>query len=252
MTKLPMSPLSSEPAWPAKLLKDGGNVISNRPHMLAANSVTIAAIAVTNTGCWNCVPQPMRWPADLSPIRVTASSISENTTPAAVARKLARMRAGGASPWRTTDISLSDNTGSTHGIRLRIRPPRSATPIMAVLVANQVKVETGAPAAMVAARSIAWSPPANVSVTARPASVAPTGNAVLGVNENVARRPASASSSRGGSNAMAGSTSTNRSGATSGSVACATTSSVGCSLVPRAVTLSIVSPPSSPVRGTRA
>ena len=48
------------------------------------------------------------------------------TTPAAAARKPRRTAHGASAPAVATDINFSDNTGKTHGIRLRINPPSTA------------------------------------------------------------------------------------------------------------------------------
>ena len=49
------------------------------------------------------------------------------STPAVLARKLRRTRCGlAAPPWPTKASSLRESTGSTQGMRLRIRPPSKA------------------------------------------------------------------------------------------------------------------------------
>ena len=228
MTKLPISPLPSPPAWPAKLVMVDGSTISKKPQRLQANSATMTATAAMNTGCWNWMPQPTASPADFSAINPEASSSSEKMMPAAVARKLARTVAGGALPYLTRDISFNDSTGKTQGIRLRIRPPSSAKANMKTPVRIDDIWPAPTPAAMTALCSTARRPSTSVIVTGRPASVAPAGSSPVMAIVRIARRLLSARRRTGVPNAASGSASANTSGALNGSSDCASISSETC------------------------
>ncbi len=72
----------------------------------------------------------MAIPAPLRPIRTPAINSNENRIPAEDAKNPTRTARCAEPPWLTTFSSLIDRTGSTQGIKLRIRPPITARTII--------------------------------------------------------------------------------------------------------------------------
>jgi len=110
------------------------------------------ASAATTQGICNWKPQPSCAPPARSAISSPASSTKLSTTPtvkaAPCARRLAEWRRCAASSCRwccSSDSSLSDSTGNTQGMRLRIRPP-----IRAPIRAPQKPTRAAPPASTIA------------------------------------------------------------------------------------------------------
>ena len=194
-------------------------------------------------GLWNWMPQPTACPPALSATSAPARTRNDTTIPAAEARKFARTVARAAPPWLTTLSSLIDSTGSTHGIRLRMRPPSSAS----ASTPSSPPADAAAPCATVSARSVARSPSTRVNVTVLPASVSP-GTAPTGTR-STACRPPSLNEAVGLPKLQLLGPSTNKSGAANGVSARADTDRNGDA--PRwNAACSMATPPPSP--GTRA
>ncbi len=190
------------------------------------------------------MPQPTAWPLALSPTSAAASARNDTTIPAAEARKFARTVARAAPPWPTTLSSLIDSTGSTHGIRLRMNPPSSAS---ASTPSSPSAPGAAAPCVTVSVRSAARSPSTRVSVTLFPTRVSP-GAAPTGTRRT-ACRPPSLNDAAGLPKLQPLGPSTNRSGAANGVSARADTDI--CGAAPRLnAACSIATPAPSP--GTRA
>ena len=122
VTRWPASP-SDGPDEPT-FASDPGRWISNSPHMLSVKRRITTASAPTKSGSWNWIPQPTATPAARAPIAAPASSRKERMIPAAVARlPVVRARLPPSALF-ISPKTLSDSTGSTHGIAFRISPPR--------------------------------------------------------------------------------------------------------------------------------
>ena len=98
---------------------------SNTPARLSPSAKNRTASAVTTTGDCSWNPQPSSCPAARSASSIMASSTNVTMTPAANASASRRIVA--RSSWRVAKPStLSDSTGKTQGMRLRIMPPTNA------------------------------------------------------------------------------------------------------------------------------
>ncbi|MNZ79613.1 hypothetical protein D3C78_982200 [compost metagenome] len=72
------------------------------------------------------MPQPSAWLLSRSSVISNASAINDATMPNDEARNCSRILCRSRCSTCKIEPSLMPNTGSTHGIRLRIRPPASA------------------------------------------------------------------------------------------------------------------------------
>ena len=119
--------IPSRAAVPSSRASARGSGISNSPHRLRQKSTTTTARKATKPGCWNCTPQPTAAPAARKETAASPSARKEARMPAEVARA---PRTTSARPWpalRTRPKSLSESTGSTQGMALRMSPPSTAS-----------------------------------------------------------------------------------------------------------------------------
>ena len=103
-----------------------GSQISKTPKKLMAKALRITTMNAMNPALWNCMPQPAFPPPALTAATIPAS-----------AQKLARIPSVVDVPSTSSRLrlsrdclirlkSFSESTGSTHGIKFRIKPPNSA------------------------------------------------------------------------------------------------------------------------------
>src|SRR5688572_10672833 len=97
---------------------------SNTPARLRPMRVNNAASAAMVAGDCSWNPQPSCSPPARAAISTLASARKASTTPAAYASALLQRSRG--SECCASARTLSDSTGNTQGMRLRIRPPRNA------------------------------------------------------------------------------------------------------------------------------
>ena len=112
------------------------------------------------------MPQPTVMPAAFTATAALASTAKEARMPADDARKARRVSVRPAPPWPTTPRSLIDSTGSTQGIRLRIKPPKSA---VSSARTKPALAPLALPTTGVTPISVARSPSVSVSVSGAPA-----------------------------------------------------------------------------------
>ena len=105
-----------------------GSGTSKKPQRLQAKSVSSTAMKTRNSGCWNCTPQPTAMPADLSATIAAARIRKDRIIPAAEARKPRRTAVRERPPCSITPSSLIDSTGSTQGMKLRMKPAEQRQP----------------------------------------------------------------------------------------------------------------------------
>ena len=109
--------------------KNEGILNSKKSNTFKENRNKIVAIIIKNTGCWNCIPQPILMPRDRKLIRTKANIKKEDTIPTEVIKKLfpidnlffERL---------STDKIFIERTGKTQGIKFKIIPPT-------ILIINQ-------------------------------------------------------------------------------------------------------------------
>src|SRR5665213_1090387 len=98
---------------------------SNTPARFNPSTKTNVASAATTSGVCSWKPQPSCAPALRNASSIAASSTNVAMTP--VANAYAATRIVARSSWRCAKPStLSDSTGNTQGIRLRMMPPTNA------------------------------------------------------------------------------------------------------------------------------
>ncbi|GAV33998.1 hypothetical protein ROTAS13_01658 [Roseomonas sp. TAS13] len=170
----------------------------------------------------------------------------EATTPAAVARKPRRIWRRACPRWRRAAMSFRLSTGRTHGIRLRTRPPSSATPRNGSRLPHPARV---APAATVPRVSDARCPSSKVTVTSEPGILTTSGPEVTG--SSAVAVPRSALKENSGLPKVHRPLSTMTSGAESGCREEIRTSSAA-GFPGSAATPSTASPDREPSSGTRA
>ena len=144
---------------------------------------------------------------------------------------------------------LSDSTGSTQGMRLRISPPANATARIAASVLH-IGV-SAAPGTTASVCSTASSPSTSVSVSATPASASPARPRGAAMRNTACRAPARSSSSGAATYSVSG-PSTNRSGRVNPAGARAVTRKRRSAPAPETSTASIAGPPGRGGPGTRA
>ncbi|MBK7469743.1 MAG: hypothetical protein IPI73_02990 [Betaproteobacteria bacterium] len=89
------------------------------------------ASAVTTAGDCSWNPQPSSWPPARNANTTPASATNESTTPAANTRPCIRIAASLPCACCEKPRTLSEITGNTQGIRLRIKPPINASAMAA-------------------------------------------------------------------------------------------------------------------------
>ena len=129
-TTVAMTPVTKDPRSPDDLTLPPAAVsdapISKTPNRLSPKRNRNIAMIATNGGfcIWN--PQPAAVPAACSPNQITATTQNDTTTPAANTRPCILIFALSSPACSTKPRILIDNTGNTHGMRLRISPPKNA------------------------------------------------------------------------------------------------------------------------------
>ena len=207
-------------------------------------------MATRKTGCWNWMPQPMVAPALLNPKAATASTRNENRMPAAVIRNPSLTRPRSTPPCSIIPRSLMDNTGSTQGMRLRMKPPKSARARMVNKVLKGAA--SSMPGTAVTVFSMARAPSTNVRVSRGlldGTAVSPL--TATGIRNSAILPPPEISTS-GMPNCSCFGPSTRMSGLVNGRLERASTSSTGAASLPVSRTCSIDRPRSAPLPGTRA
>ena len=101
--------------------------ISKAPARFSATASIRSASPATTAGDWSWKPQPIACPPARKISRTAANRAKLTSTPAVKARPSRRASAG-AWAERVSDAAFIARTGKTHGIRLRISPPRRARP----------------------------------------------------------------------------------------------------------------------------
>ena len=148
--------ISCQPPVPVVSLPDQrraksgtGNI--TRSIIISANPAISTIMIPRKTGFWNCIPQPMARPADRMESKPPPSTINDRIMPAADIRKDRLICIGLASLCLSMLVSFSDKTGKTHGMMLRISPPRKANNRIGKSAAN---IDPAAPFSMLICCSI--------------------------------------------------------------------------------------------------
>ena len=100
--------------------------ISNTPKRLRPNMKMMTDRITMKAGDWSWKPHPSCSPPARRAIRTDASARKETSTPAVKTSPCRRAFAGSSPAWWMNPSTLMDSTGSTQGMRLRIRPPTRA------------------------------------------------------------------------------------------------------------------------------
>ncbi len=190
-------------------------------------------------------------PAACRPISAVARTRNEKPIPAADARKPRRTRRRSPPPWPTTASSFIDKTGRTHGIRLRMRPPRTAKRTISASDRCAGCLGAGAAAAACAADDRPLldgpSPSTSVRISGVRAFASASPSRPCTVTRNVTPLPSAARSTEGAAKARSGGPSTKRSGETKGCDARArTTRRSGTSSLSRTSSIAMPAGPSMP------
>ena len=103
-----------------------GSQISKTPKKLMAKVLRITTMNAMNPALWNCMPQPAFPPPALTAATIPASAQKLARIPSVVEvpSTSSRLRLSPACLIKLK--SFSESTGSTHGIKFRIKPPNSA------------------------------------------------------------------------------------------------------------------------------
>ena len=133
--KAPASPALC-PAASILVVAFHGSQISKTPKKLMANAVRITTMKAMKPALWNCMPQPAEPPPALTAATTAAKIQKLHKMPAVVAPPKARSRPRLSPACLIKLNSLSESTGSTHGIRFRIIPPIKAKNSSAMTPAN--------------------------------------------------------------------------------------------------------------------
>ena len=115
--------------WPASsilVVALHGSQISKTPKKLMANAVKMTAMKAMKPALWNCMPQPADPPPALTAATTAAKIQKLHKMPAVVAPPKVRSRPRLSPACLIKLNNFSESTGSTHGIRFRIIPPRKA------------------------------------------------------------------------------------------------------------------------------
>ena len=252
VTKCPARLSSGAVRLEAALATKRGSGTSKSPTRWQAKIVTRTAIAAMKAGSWNWTPQPIERPAAFTAMSAPAMTRNETTMPAAVARNPARTARGARPPWLTTEMNFRLSTGSTQGIRLRIRPPISATPSMASSEGPGSSSTAEAPCVIVVPCSSARPPSLKVKVTLRPVSLAPTGSGCVSGRSKVASWRSAEKAVRGVPRLASGLTSGMTSGCMNGWSDRARISSAGLPLSDTSCVLAMLMPDVRASPGTLA
>ena len=131
-TTVASTPEKNEPATPCRACSLPPTAVarvptSNTPDRFIANTRITTASTNTNGADCSWKPQPSCWPPARSSASTPASAQNDSSTPAVNASpcRLALRRLAPACSTKPT--ILMPSTGNTQGIRLRIRPPSSAS-----------------------------------------------------------------------------------------------------------------------------
>ncbi|MNV34446.1 hypothetical protein D3C71_1258620 [compost metagenome] len=180
MKKSPTGPLRAASDWPTPPRLPP---IVNTPDRLRPTVNIRYTSAAMNHGCCSWKPQPAAWPAARSASTSAPIAANATSTPAVYQSAWLRARCR-LSPLCATPSTFSDRIGSTHGIRLRISPPSSAS--------------SSAPISVVAAASspggrVRWALSALASVATR-ASTATAAGSLGRISIGCVARPAASRS----------------------------------------------------------
>ena len=103
-----------------------GSQISKTPKKLIANALRITTMNAMNPALWNCMPQPAFPPPALTAATTPASVQKLTSIPRVVVAPSISRRRRLSRDCLIKLKSFSESTGSTHGIKFRIKPPNRA------------------------------------------------------------------------------------------------------------------------------